>query len=366
MIQFLDLKKINARFEETFQKKFEHFLDSGRYILGAEVETFEADFASYCGTKYCLGASNGLDALTLIFKAYIELGILKPNDEVLVPANTYIASILSVIHSGLKPIFVEPDEQTFNISVEEIKKHINNKTKAVLVVHLYGQLATMEAINDVAKEYNLLVIEDAAQAHGAIDNNGKKAGNLGHAAAFSFYPSKNLGALGDAGAITTQDKQLAEMIVQLRNYGSLEKYSNNYKGFNNRLDEIQAAMLSIKLPFLDKDNARRREIANRYLNEITNESIQLPYYDESENHVFHVFVVRVLERDNFAAFLKKNNIGYLIHYPKPPHRQMALQEYSHLQLPLTETIHEQVISIPISPVMTDEEVTQIINLLNAY
>lgn len=366
MIQFLDLKQINARFEDAFQKKFKQFLDSGSCILGKEVKDFETDFASYCGTEYCIGTSNGLDALTLIFKAYIEMGVLHPNDEVLVPANTYIASILSIIHSGLKPVFIEPDEQTFNISVVEIKRNITNKTKAILVVHLYGQLADMEVINDLAKKNNLIVVEDAAQAHGAIAENGKKAGCLAHAAAFSFYPSKNLGALGDAGAVTTQDEELAEIIFRLRNYGSSKKYINDHKGFNNRLDEIQAAMLSIKLPFLDDDNTRRREIAKRYLYEIKNDKIQLPFYDQSENHVFHVFVLRVSERDDFVSFLDKNNIGYLIHYPKPPHKQLALQEFNDLQLPVTEAIHKEVISIPISPVMTNEEVAQIINLLNTY
>lgn len=366
MIPFLDLHKINARFEDAFQKKFRDFLNSGRYILGNDVQAFENEFASYCGTRFCMGVSNGLDALILIFKAYLELGVLKPNDEVLVPANTYIASILSIIHSGLKPIFVEPDEFTYNISTEEIKKHINSKTKAILAVHLYGQLADMEAIDTIAKNHNLLVIEDAAQAHGAIDENGNKAGSFGHAAAFSFYPSKNLGALGDAGAITTNNEALAEMIVQLRNYGSSEKYVHNTKGFNNRLDEVQAAMLSIKLPFLDEDNTKRREIAKRYLNEIDNPRIQLPLYDQSENHVFHVFVVWVSKREDFVSFLDKNNIGYLIHYPKAPHKQLALQEFNGLQLPITESIHRHVVSIPMSPVMSDDEVTQVINLLNTY
>lgn len=366
MIPFLDIHKINARFEDAFQKKFRDFINSGRYILGNDVQAFENEFASYCGTRFCMGVSNGLDALILIFKAYLELGVLKPNDEVLVPANTYIASILSIIHSGLKPVFVEPDEFTYNISTKEIKKHINSKTKAILAVHLYGQLADMETINNIAKEHNLLVVEDAAQAHGATDKNGNKAGSLGHAAAFSFYPSKNLGALGDAGAITTNNEALAEMIVQLRNYGSSEKYVHNTKGFNNRLDEVQAAMLSIKLPFLDEDNAKRREIVKRYLTEIDNPRIQLPFYDQSENHVFHVFVVRVSEREDFISFLDKNNIGYLIHYPKPPHKQVALQEFNGLQLPITESIHRHVVSIPMSPVMSDDEVTQVINLLNTY
>ena len=366
MIKFLDVKKINERFDKAFQERFKQFLNSGHYILGNELNAFELDYAKYCGTDYCIGVSNGLDALILIFRAYIKLGVLKLGDEVLVPANTYIASILSVVHAGLRPVFVEPDEKTFNISAKELDKHVSNKTKAILVVHLYGQLADMDEINLLAKKQNLLVVEDAAQAHGAIDSNGKKAGSLAHAGAFSFYPSKNLGALGDAGAVTTNDEQLAETIKELRNCGSTEKYVHTSLGFNNRLDDIQAAMLSIKLPSLDNDNSRRREIAKTYLSEIKNSKIQLPFYDLSRNHVFHVFVVRVEDRKAFVSFLQKNNVQHLIHYPKPPHRQLALAEYSDLQLPVTEAIHEQVVSIPMSPVMTDAEVSQIVNLLNSY
>lgn len=366
MIKFLDLKKINERFDKAFQERFKQFLNSGQYILGNELNTFENDYAKYCGTDYCLGVSNGLDALILIFRAYIKLGILKIGDEVLVPANTYIASILAVVHAGLKPVFVEPDEKTFNISAKELNKHISKNTKAILVVHLYGQLAEMDEINLLAKKQNLLVIEDAAQAHGAINSKGNRAGNLADAGAFSFYPSKNLGALGDAGAVTTNDVQLAETIKELRNYGSTEKYVHTSLGFNNRLDDIQAAMLSVKLPSLDSDNSRRREVAKKYLSEIKNSKIQLPFYDLSKNHVFHVFVVRVEDRDAFVSFLEKNDVHYLIHYPKPAHRQLALAEYSNLKLPVTDAIHEQVVSIPMSPVMTDAEVSQIVNLLNSY
>lgn len=366
MIKFLDVNKINHRFDDAFQKKFKEFLDSERYILGSEVKAFELNYADYCGTNHCIGVSNGLDALTLIFKAYLKLGVLKTGDEVLVPANTYIASILSVIHAGLKPVFVEPDLKTFNISSAEIGKHIAPNTKAILVVHLYGQLADTSSLNKLAKEQGLLLIEDAAQAHGAVNAEGLKAGNLGDAAAFSFYPSKNLGALGDAGAVTTNNASLAEIIFELRNYGSSKKYAFNILGFNNRLDEIQAAMLSVKLPKLDSDNQKRRDIAKRYLNEITNQKIKLPFYNGSENHVFHLFVIMVEYRDVFITYLNENNIGYLVHYPIAPHKQKALNDYNDLNLPVTEAIHEKVVSLPISPVMSMKEVTQVIHLLNAF
>uniref|UniRef100_UPI0040496047 DegT/DnrJ/EryC1/StrS family aminotransferase n=1 Tax=Gelidibacter sp. TaxID=2018083 RepID=UPI0040496047 len=374
MIKFLDLHQINSRFETQFQEVFKRFLHSGHYILGNEVQTFEANFAAYCGTKHCIGTANGLDALILIFKAYIHLGKLQIGDEVMVPANTYIASILSVIHSGLKPVFVEPKKQTFNISSSEIEKQINNKTKAILVVHLYGQLCDMEAINAIAKKYNLLVIEDAAQAHGAVlssefrvqSSELLKAGNLGQASAFSFYPSKNLGALGDAGAVTTNDSELAACIRLLRNYGSSKKYENILLGYNSRLDELQAAILNIKLQYLDADNERRTSIAKRYLSEIKNKNVQLPFYDGSENHIFHVFVVLVDDRSRFLLHLETQHVGYLIHYPIAPHKQEALSDYQHLSLPITEHIHESCVSIPISPVMTDEDVETVISVINHY
>jgi dTDP-4-amino-4,6-dideoxygalactose transaminase len=353
---------------------FKRFLDSGHYILGNEVQDFEANFAAYCGTKHCIGTANGLDALILIFKAYIHLGKLQQGDEIIVPANTYIASILSVIHSGLKPVFVEPNQATFNISPSEIEKQITNKTKAILVVHLFGQLANMEAINAIAKKNNLLVIEDAAQAHGAVLSSEfrvqstelLKAGNLGKASAFSFYPSKNLGALGDAGAVTTNDSELAECIRLLRNYGSSKKYENTLLGYNSRLDELQAAILNIKLQYLDSDNERRTSIAKRYLSEIKNKNVQLPFYDGSENHVFHVFVVIVDDRTRFLSHLETHHVGYLIHYPIAPHKQEALSDYQHLSLPITEHIHESCVSIPISPVMTDEDVETVISVINLY
>ncbi|WP_040251527.1 DegT/DnrJ/EryC1/StrS family aminotransferase [Psychroserpens mesophilus] len=367
MIPFLDVHKVNARFEDEFNSKFKSFLNSGHYILGSEVSSFETNFASYCGTTHCIGVANGLDALTLIFKSYIELGKLQLNDEILVPANTYIASILSVINAGLRPVFVEPDAATFNISPSEIEKQITPQVKGILVVHLYGQLADMKRINSIAKTHHLLVVEDAAQAHGAVaTSEGRKAGNLGDAAGFSFYPSKNLGALGDAGAVTTNNTELAEKIRLLRNYGSSKKYVNDTLGINSRLDELQAVFLNIKLRHLDEDNKIRRAIAKTYLNEILNNKIELPEYDNSENHVFHVFVVRVQDRFAFTTYLDSQHIGYLIHYPIAPHKQKALSIYKSLHLPVTDSIHETVVSIPISPVMTNEDVQTIINALNQY
>lgn len=366
MIKFLDLHKINARFEPQFKKVFTRFLDSGYYILGNEVKQFETSFAHYCDTKHCVGVSNGLDALILIFKAYIKLGKLKKGDEVIVPANTYIASIISIIEAGLKPILVEPNKATFNIESSEIIKHISSKTKAILVVHLYGQLTKMDAILELAKNNNLIVVEDAAQAHGATNSKGIKAGNLSHAAAFSFYPSKNLGALGDAGAITTNCNELNGLLRQLRNYGASKKYENNHIGFNNRIDELQAAFLSVKLPVLDADNDARRAIAKQYLAQINNSKIQLPYYSGFLDHVFHVFVLRVQNRVHFESYLKNNGIGTLIHYPTPPHKQKALANFEGLNLPITQKIHDQIISIPISPVLTEQEVVKVINVINSY
>lgn len=367
MIKFLDLYKINARFEQEFAVQFETFLKSGYYIKGSNVSAFEKRFADYCGTQYCIGVANGLDALTLIFKAYLELGQLKLGDEVIVPSNTYIASILAIINSGLKPILVEPDEKTFNISPANIKTQLTSNTKAILAVHLYGQLADMVQINAIAEANGLLVVEDAAQAHGAIlASEAKKAGNLSDAAGFSFYPTKNLGALGDAGAVTTNNTELYDCIQMLHNYGSSKKYINEKIGINSRLDEIQASFLNVKLNHLDADNATRRKIAEQYLKHIKNPKIILPYYDESENHVFHVFVTRTQDRNDFIAYLDQKNIQTLIHYPKPPHRQKALLPYKSLSLPITDSIHDTVVSIPMSPVLTENEIEIIINALNSY
>src|SRR5690554_5770753 len=364
MIKFLDLHKINQPYEAEFKQQFQQFLDKGWYILGENVKQFEKEFATYCGTKHCIGVANGLDALILIFRAYKQLGKLQSGDEVIVPANTYIASIIAVLENDLIPVLVEPDIQTYNINTSEIQKYITSKTKAILPVHLYGQLCEMKTINEIAQKHNLLVIEDAAQAHGAMEQ--KRAGNLSNASGFSFYPGKNLGALADAGAITTNDDQLASTLFSLRNYGSQKKYENEFIGLNSRLDEIQAAFLKVKLKDLDIHNQRRREVAKRYLSEIKNPKIVLPYYNGSENHVFHLFVIRTENRQKLQSYLLKNNIETLIHYPIPPHKQQAMKAFSHLSLPITEQIHNQVLSIPISPVLTDDQISKVINVLNNY
>jgi dTDP-4-amino-4,6-dideoxygalactose transaminase len=371
MIPFLDLKKINKPFEKQFKASFQDFLNSGYYVLGKSVENFESEFAEYCGTKHCIGTGNGLDALTLILRGYTELGKLKKGDKVIVAANTYIATILAIKNAGLKPVLVEPDEKTFNLDPEKTLEKIDDSVKAILATHLYGQLADMESLQKIANKHNLLLISDAAQAHGAkrFSPSGKlkgTAGSLTDAAGFSFYPSKNLGALGDAGAVTTDDPDLAKIVSQLRNYGTSSKYKNEFAGVNSRLDELQAKFLSVKLPFLDEHNSRRRKIAERYLSEIQNDKINLPFLTEKSAHVFHLFVARVKNREKLCEHLEKNDIGYLVHYPVPPHRQKALPELQHLQLPLTEKIHAQVVSLPMSPVLTAEQVSRVIEVVNAF
>jgi dTDP-4-amino-4,6-dideoxygalactose transaminase len=365
MIPFLNLKKINEPFEAAFQQKMKQLLDSGWYILGNEVTTFEANFATYCGTKHCIGVGNGLDALVLIFKAYIQLGKIQKGDEVIVPANTYIASVLAILEADLVPILIEPKLDTSNINPDLILDKITPKTKAILSVHLYGQLCEMEVINSIAKQHNLLVIEDAAQAHGA-EWNGIKAGNFGNAAGFSFYPGKNLGALGDAGAITTNDDALAEVLFSMRNYGSKVKYENEIVGVNSRLDELQAAFLNIKLDHLDAENESRRTIANRYLSEIKNDKIVLPNWDFSQNHVFHLFVIRTDNRLALQNYLKESGIETIIHYPIPPHKQKALTPWNHLAFPITEKMHDEVLSIPLNSAIKTSEVEYIITILNKY
>jgi dTDP-4-amino-4,6-dideoxygalactose transaminase len=365
MIPFLNLKKLNQPFEAAFQEKMKQFLDCGWYILGNEVKQFETDFAAYCGTKHCIGVGNGLDALVLIFKAYIHLGKLHKGDEVIVPANTYIASILAVLQADLIPVLVEPRLETYNINPDEIESRITSKTKAILPVHLYGQLCKMEVINSIAKKHNLLVVEDAAQAHGA-EWNGTKAGNFGNAAAFSFYPGKNLGALGDAGAITTNDDVLADILFSMRNYGSKVKYENEIIGINSRLDELQAAFLNIKLNYLDAENESRRTIAKRYLSEIKNDKIILPNWDFSQNHVFHLFVIRTANRLALHKYLKENGVETMIHYPIPPHTQKALSNWNNLSFSISEKIHDEVLSIPLNSGLSNSDVNYIISKLNAY
>lgn len=366
MIKFLDLQKINLLYQEEIEQKLINVFRSGWYLLGDEVKTFEKNLSQYIGSRHSIGVANGLDALRLIFKAYIELGFMKPGDEVIVPANTYIASILALSDNGLTPVLVEPDINTYNIDISKIEAKITTKTKAIFIVHLQGRVVFSEALKNLAARYHLKIIEDNAQAIGA-EWSGIKTGNLGDAAGFSFYPGKNLGALGDAGAVTTNDEELAKTIRALANYGSNEKYVNIYKGLNSRLDEIQAAVLDVKLKYIDEENQYRRNIAKRYISEIKNPKITLPENPENEHeHVWHVFVIRTAERSALQDYLTENAIQSLIHYPIPPHQQKAYQEWNDLSLPITEQIHEEVLSLPISPVMSDEEVSRVIDLLNQF
>ncbi|PST87783.1 DegT/DnrJ/EryC1/StrS family aminotransferase [Photobacterium iliopiscarium] len=365
MINFLNLKAINNQYEQELKDACSRVIDSGWYIMGQELELFESEFSNYCGTKHAIGVANGLDALILVIRAWKELGRLKDGDEVIVPANTYIASILAITENKLVPVFVEPNPETYNLCLKNVRSSITNKTKAILPVHLYGLISPMPELMAIAKEFNLLVLEDCAQAHGAsID--GKKAGNWGDAAGFSFYPGKNLGALGDAGAVTTNDDELAKTVRAIRNYGSHKKYENLYAGINSRLDEIQAAMLRVKLGYLDQETERRQEIANRYRNEITNSLIQLPQWKKDEHHVFHLFVIQTKSRDKLQHYLMENNIQTVIHYPIPPHKQPAYAQWNSLSLPLTEEIHQQVLSLPIDPTMTNSDISNVINAINEY
>ena len=365
MIKFLDLQKLNAQYHDEFQLKLKLVVDTGWFILGNEVKVFEHNFASYCGSKHCIGVGNGLDAMVLIFKAYIEMGVLSKGDEIIVPANTYIASILAILQSDLVPILVEPDEETFNINPNLIEEKITSRTKGILAVHLYGQLADMNAIHAIATQYNLVVVEDAAQSHGATspDSTHKQ---FPVTQAYSFYPGKNLGALGDAGAVVTNDENLARIVRSLRNYGSEKKYHNEFIGINSRLDELQAAFLNVKLPHLDAENEKRKVVAKRYLSEIKNDKIQLPFWDFSGNHVFHLFVIRTPDRNELQTYLQQNGIETLIHYPIPPHQQKALSQWNHLSFPITEKMHQKVLSLPMSPILTSEEIDTIITVLNQY
>lgn len=374
MIKFLDLQKINLSYQEQFQEKMKLVLEKGWFILGDEVKLFETNFANYCGTKYCIGVANGLDALILIFKGYITLGKIQKGDEVIVPSNTYIATILAILQADLVPVLVEPNIETYNINPDLIEEKITSKTRAILPVHLYGQLAEMDKINAVAKRHNLLVVEDAAQSHGAKHSVFTNQSQFSvtrdpqpatrNASAYSFYPGKNLGALGDAGAITTNDDELAKVLYSLRNYGSNKKYYNEFIGINSRLDELQAAFLNVKLPFLDADNDKRRQIAKRYLSEIKNDKIILPKVDSFDSHVFHLFVIRTKNRQELQDYLLENQIETVIHYPIAPHKQKAFHDWDDLSFPISEKIHDEVLSLPISPVLTDEEVSFVIEILN--
>ncbi len=361
MIKFLDLQKINERFRPEIDAAIKRVLDSGWYLLGKEDEKFESDFATFCGVKHCIGCANGLDALNLIIKGY-GFGA---GDEIIAPANTYIASILAITQNNCTPVLVEPDLKTYNINPDLIEEKITPKTKAIMVVHLYGQAVEMEKIWELAKKYNLKIIEDSAQAHGAIYK-GKRTGNLGDASGFSFYPGKNLGCLGDGGCITTNDDELAAKVRAIRNYGSNVKYNNIYKGVNSRLDEIQAAVLAIKCKYLDEDNRKRREIARFYRTEINNPLLILPEVYDENAHVWHIFAVRCKQREKLQKYLEENGIQTLIHYPIPPHKQVCYKEWNDFSYPITEKIHDEILSIPISPVLQQNEVEKVINVLNRF
>lgn len=365
MIEFLDLKAVNESFSQELKDACARVVDSGWYIAGEELKYFEQSFADYCGVEHCIGVANGLDALTLTLRAWKELGKIKEGDEVIVPANTYIASVLAITENRLVPIFVEPDEHSFNISPEKIESVITNKSRVILPVHLYGRLADMPDILDIAERHKLLVLEDSAQAHGA-NLGGRKAGNWGDASGFSFYPGKNLGALGDAGAITTNDAELSNTLRALRNYGSHEKYKNLYQGVNSRLDEMQAAMLSVKLKYLDQQTDNRRKIAQTYLDFITNEALRLPCMGQGKQHVWHLFVVRSEQRESLQSYLHGAGVQTLIHYPVPPHKQQAYFKYNKLSYPLTESIHREVLSLPIGPTMALEDAHKVIELCNKF
>ncbi len=365
MIPFLDLKKVNERYQSDIEQAALRVARSGWYILGEEVRQFERLFAQHCKVEYCIGVGNGLEAIKLILCAYKELGIMSDGDEVIVPANTYIATILAISESQLVPVLVEPDIRTYNIDPLKIEEKITSRTKAILPVHLYGFCCRMDEINTIAQRHKLKVIDDAAQAHGVIYN-GSPIGRLCDATAFSFYPTKNLGALGDAGAITTNDGQLAEVIRSLANYGTEVKYVNKYKGFNSRLDEMQAAILSTKLKYLQDDTKYRQELATKYLNEIANDQIVLPLVETVTEHSFHMFVIRCQRRDQLQKQLLEQGIQTQIHYPVPPHKQQAYREWNELSFPITEKIHQEILSLPLNTALTISETAEIINGINKF
>lgn len=365
MIKFLDLKGITDLYADEIKQAVDSVIDSGWYLQGNANKQFEANYARYIGTDYCVGVANGLDALIWIYRAYIEMGVMQPGDEVLVPANTYIASILAITENGLKPVLVEPNIETLEMDDRLIGQAITPRTKSILIVHLYGRCAYTERIGELCRQYNLRLVEDNAQAHGCRYR-GKRTGSIGDAAGHSFYPGKNLGALGDGGAVTTNDSELADCIRALANYGSQRKYVFRYKGRNSRLDEIQAAVLSVKLRHLDADNRRRQQIARYYYEHISNPLITLPRLLPDENNVYHIFPILCPERDRLQQYLTAQGIQTLIHYPIPPHQQECYQEWSHWHLPVTEQIHQQELSIPISQVLTDMEMCEVTNILNSF
>ena len=366
MIKFLDLKEINNSYEPELSESLKRVVNSGWYLLGKENQLFENEFSEFIGTKYCIGLASGLDALRLILKAYIQMGLLNEKDEIIVPSHTFIASIMAITENNLKPVFVEPSLTDFNMNFELIESKITKRTKAIMAVHLYGKNSINDEIIDLAKRYNLKLIEDNAQATGCFFND-KRTGSLGDAAGHSFYPGKNLGAIGDGGAVTTNDKNLAEVIRSLGNYGSSKKYNFDYIGSNSRLDEVQAAILRVKLKKLDKDNSKRQQIASYYINNIKNSHITIPLIENNLNeHVWHLFVVRCSKRDELQNHLLENEIQTIIHYPIPPHKQKAYSKWNNMSLPITEKIHDEVLSLPISPVMDLIEVKKVVKAVNSF
>lgn len=365
MIKFLDLQKITAKYADEIHEAVNRVVDSGWYLQGKENELFEENYSKYIGVKYTVGCANGLDALIWIFRAYIEMGVMKPGDEVIVPANTYIASILAITENDLKPVLVEPSIETYQIDDARIEEAVTERTKAILIVHLYGQCAYTDKIGDLCKKYNLKLVEDNAQAHGCRFN-GKHTGSLGDAAGHSFYPGKNLGAFGDAGAVTTDDEELAKIVRAVANYGSQKKYVFKYCGRNSRLDEIQAAVLGVKLQHLDEDVAIRKEVARYYIEHITNPAIVLPAIKDWDAHVFHLFPIRTKRRDELQKYLADHGVQTLIHYPIPPHKQECYKEWNGLSFPISEQIHDEELSLPMSSVMTMEEIEKVVNVIDSW
>jgi len=366
MIKFLDLKGITEKYADEIKEAALSVIDSGWYLQGDANRQFETDYAQYIGTRHCIGVANGLDALIWIYRAYIEMGIMKPGDEVIVPANTYIASILAITENGLKPVLVEPDIETLEMDDRLIEQHITERTRSILIVHLYGRCAYTEKIGDLCRKYHLKLVEDNAQAHGCQYQPGVRTGSLGDAAGHSFYPGKNLGALGDGGAVTTNDPQLADCVRALANYGSEKKYVFRYCGRNSRLDEIQAAILDVKLRHLDDDNRRRQQIAQFYYDHIQNPLIQLPQRLDDIHNVYHIFPILCQERDRLQQYLSEKGIQTLIHYPIPPHKQTCYKDWSEWHFPVTERIHQQELSLPISQVLTDHEMQVVVEAINTF
>lgn len=366
MIKFLDLKKINEKYQKEIHQAVLRVIESGWYLQGNESKLFDENYANFTGVSYSLGVANGLDALRLILRGYIELGLMSPGDEVIVPANTFIASILAITDNGLIPVMIDSKESNFQIDDDLIEYAITSKTKAIMIVHLYGQCSYTEKIGDLCKKFNFKLIEDNAQAHGCIFNGNRMTGSIGDAAGHSFYPGKNLGAMGDAGAITTNDRQLIEVVRSIANYGSKIKYTSEYKGLNSRLDEIQAAILNVKLKYLNEDIKHRRAIAKLYKSQIINPLIEVPEISDWNAHVFHLFPILIENRDQLQKHFSENNIQTLIHYPIPPHKQVCYSEYQHFKFPITERIHNQELSLPISPVMEIDDASRIISVLNNW